>query len=618
MAYNWTNKGSEKHDYQKVLFEYYFEPLKLNKNNLRTIKKQRDKNKEDYEELFNLYQNDDCLPMAFKKKNNVFIKYLMTLAERNKKDPNKIQSAIVMSKVCKCGHCKSDIDCLKLNMEPFIFIAADFANKEILDWLTTEKGIDVNYVDDHDENVLYYSSHLTNLEFIKWLIHEKKVNYTHISSKFRNNLLFKACSFDNLNLVKYLLDELSFDFNYTNRLGQLCIFHCCYAKTFKVLDYLTERFSLDLPNIKDNYDLTIMHNSRSILFLDYVIKKYKFDINQFNPEKQHHLIFYAVSFESTELIDYVIENSNITLYNVDKSKNSILYLSAVILNKYKFTKYLIKKYNIDVNYKNIKGRNILTTAIKNYNYNTSRWIIENTDIDIYQKNKDGYNLISDVIHYFDDEDDDCFRDFKDFIIYLFKFSKFKFKPSYMFDICSDKETPEINIKILDFIINTFKPNMNYFNRRGENLLIIAILFKMDIKFIKYIINLDLINLFHTDNEDKDAFYHCYSHEQGSDIIYLIHVKQNATYIKSNKQLEKIKEMYASLLRTKQEIENMKSSNILEDSGTDLSFEQFNITDQDKINMFDDLLAYTTSLKLQVLTMGGEPISCKNESVDSLI
>ena len=160
--------------------------------------------------------------------------------------------------------------------------------------------------------------------------------------------------------------------------------------------------------------------------------------------------------------------------------------------------------------------------------------------------------------------------------------------------------------------------MNYFNSRGENLLILAILFKMDIEFIKYIINLDLIDLFHSDNENRDAFYHCYSHEKGSDIIYLIHVKQNEIYIKNNKKLQQVKNMYAGLLRTKQEIKKMNSSNVLEDSGNDLSFDQFNITNQDKISMFDDLLAYTTSLKLQVLTMGGEPIPCKSESVDCLI
>ena len=85
-----------------------------------------------------------------------------------------------------------------------------------------------------------------------------------------------------------------------------------------------------------------------------------------------------------------------------------------------------------------------------------------------------------------------------------------------------------------------------------------------------------------------------------------------------KENKKIKILYGELIRNKQEIKTESKSTKLQDSGCDFNFDQINITEQDKVTMFDDLLAYSTSLKLQILTSGGEPPTCKNKTIDSLI
>lgn len=617
MAYNWNNKSSEKHEFQKVLFEYYFSPLKLTKSNLKTIKKQKDKNKENYEKLFDLYHHDDCLPTAFKVNNNVLVKYLMDIPEKYKNN-TEYSSNIMMTKVCNCSRCKGNMGCLSKNIHPFLFMAADYGNREIVEWLITDKKLDIHYIDENDENILFYSAHLKDLTFIKWLIEEKKINYNHVTKKNKKNLLHNACYFDNLELVIYLLDELKFDINSKNYMGQTCIYYCCHSKTTRALDYLTSRFSYDLKSITDNFDLTIMHNSRNEVFLEHIIKHYNFNINDYNPKKQNHLIFYAASFQNTNLIDYILKNSDITLYNVDKYQNSILYHSVVLQHNFKFSKNLIEKYKLNVNYQNSKGHNILFSAISNYNYSAAKWIILNTDIDVFQKEKKGYDIINDLIHYFDEDSDQYFDEFKDFMKFIFKNTKLKFEPKYMFDICSDKHDPNVNIKILKFILETFKPDINYIDKYGENLLIKAISFKIDVDFIKYLINLNLIDLYHKDKKGKDAFYHCYQHEHGSDITYLIHHKKNYAHFKMLEQLQLVKTKYGNLLRSKQEIEQYSPKNVLEDSGTDFSFDEFNLTNQDKINLFDDLLAYTTRLKLQVLTLDQEPMPCKSEQINKLV
>ena len=96
-------------------------------------------------------------------------------------------------------------------------------------------------------------------------------------------------------------------------------------------------------------------------------------------------------------------------------------------------------------------------------------------------------------------------------------------------------------------------------------------------------------------------------------------KKNINLINFVSKYKQLKEMYAELLRTKHHVQTKPViKDKLNDSGNDMSFDALKITNQDKINMFDDLLTYTTSLKLQVLTSGKEPIECKNKQIDELV
>lgn len=617
MSYIWIPKSNEKHDFQCVLFEYYFKPLTLSKSNLKIIKKQtKNKNKKEYEELFDLYKQDKCLVNAFKYTNIPLIKYLITLPEKCIQD-TKFCSEVILSNTCTCSKCKrNNLDSISFQKEPFIFMAANFGNQEIVEWLCCEEKIDINYVDQHNENILFYAAHLKDLKFIKWLINDKKVNYKILNSN-NSNLLFKACTLDNLNLVKYLIDELEFDIYYQNNTKQTCLYNCCFSNTTQVFDYLVEKYSIDFKNFRDKYDVTIMQNSRTVPFLEHMIKNYDYDIDEIDDVNHNNLLFYAVSFEIIELIDYILKNSSSSIYQIDKQNNSLLYMPLIMFEDYKLSSKLINRYKINVNYKNNKGHNILFSAISKSKFKTAAWIIKNTKVDLFQKESKGYNIMNDLIHYFDNEDD--FSDFKYLMKYIFEETDFKYDDKYLFDICSDKSSPKINIMILNFMIETFKSNIKYIDKRGQDLLIRAVDFNMDIEFIKYLINLNGINLYLKDKDGKDAFYYAYKHKKGSDLTYYIYEKKNINLINFVSKYKQLKEMYAELLRTKHHVQTKPViKDKLNDSGNDMSFDALKITNQDKINMFDDLLTYTTSLKLQVLTSGKEPIECKNKQIDELV
>lgn len=617
MAYNWIVKGSEKNEFQRVLFEHYFSPLKLNKTNLKIIKKQsQNENKKEYEELFELYKNDKCLPTAFKYSNNSLIKYLITLIDKSTDEPSKFCSHVMLAKVCTCSNCKRDnLDCMTYKRDPFLFMAADYANQEIINWLTSELKVDINYTDDHHENILFYSTHFKDITFIKWLINDKKINYKILNTN-KSNLLFKACISDNLNLVKYLIDELEFDINYENKLKQTCLYYCCYSKTTEVFDYLVQKYSIDFKNLRDSFNITIMQNSRTIQFLEHLIKNYDYDIDHIDKINKNNLLFYATSFENIDLIDYIFKNSSSSIYEVDKHANSILYISLIILEAYELSSTLIKKYKIDVNHINEKGHNILFSAISKSKFQTAKWIIKNTNIDLFHKQKEGYDIMNDLIHYFDHEED--FEDFKDLMKYIFTNTNFKYNHKYIFDICCDKSSHQINIMILNFMIKAFKSNIRYTDKKGQDILIRAITFDMDIEFIKYLITFKGVDVFLKDKDGKDAFYYAYNHKNFSEITYNIYTHKNNTLMSLIPKHLQLKQMYSDLIREKHELEKKQKTNTLNDSGTDLNFDVVKITDQDKINMFDDLLTYTTNLKLQVLTAGKEPIECKNQTLSELV
>ena len=158
MAFNWTNKGSDKHNFQKVLFESSFQ-LELCKNNLKTIKKQSHENKVKYQELFNLYHHDDCFLKAFEYKNNAFIKYLINLPDNLLKNKDKLSSQLMFKKICKCGKCEDEcFNPLNWKKDHFIFMAAEYGNQEIIEWLITEKGISLDILNKYQENILYYAA----------------------------------------------------------------------------------------------------------------------------------------------------------------------------------------------------------------------------------------------------------------------------------------------------------------------------------------------------------------------------------------------------------------------------------------------------------------------------
>jgi hypothetical protein len=618
MAYNWIVKGSEKHEFHRIIFEYYFKPLELSKSNLKTIKKQTtNKNKKEYEELFELYKHDECLMKAFKYTNIPLIKYLITLPDKCKQN-SKFCSEVILSKVCTCSKCqRNNFDSISFQKDPFLFMAADFGNKEIVEFLCSEEKLDLNHIDKHNENILYYTTHLSDLTFIKWLINDKKVDY-NITTSNKSNLLFKACISDNLNLVKYLIDELKFDIDYQNNFKQTCLYHCCHCKTTRVFDYLVETYSIDFKNLRDNYNITIMQNSRTVPFLEHMIKKYDYDIDHIDEINKNNILFYACSFENVDLIDYILKNSSSSLYEIDKQNNYILYVTLIILETYELSSKLIKKYKIDVNHQNIKGHNILFSAISKSNFKTAKWIIQNTDINLFHKEKKNYDIINDLIHYFDHEDE--YDDFKDLMKYIFEKTDFKYHDKYLFDICCDKSSPNINIMILKFMIQTFKSNIRYTDNKGQDILIRAIKFDIDIEFIKYLITLKGVDVFLKDKEGKDAFYYAYQHKDFAEITYNIYNHKNNTLMSLIPKHLQLKKMYGDLLKTKHELETKPPvvKNTLHDSGNDLSFDSFNITEQDKISMFDDLLTYTTNLKLQVLTLGREPVECKNKKIDELV
>lgn len=630
MAYHEANKGSEKYEFQKVLFEHYFS-CSLSKSNLNNIRKQKHKNKSEYEELYSYYQQAECLPKGFEYGNDDFVKYMIDFSEKKLNNPTKYSSQMLLSKVCKCESC--GIDCensSRWKVESFILMAAEYGSKNIIEWLISEKKIKIDYIDNHGQNILFYASKYKDSKFMSWLIDDMKVD-VNLIDKYGNNILSEACVNDNLEIVKYLIDEKGFDVDKLNKYQQSCIYSCCHAKTNNVFDYLVSKYSIDIHNITDKYGLSVMHNSRRTTFLNHLIKNYKFDIESTNSHNEKNIMFYATSFKNLGIIDYVIKNSSFTIYNIDEEQNSILYISLVLLKDFEFSQHLIKRYKFDINYKNIEGKNILFSAISDGDYETVQWIITNTKIDITALNGDRYDIISDLIYYLNvstqkydskskvkidkTEDEinldiiDQIEKFKKLINFIFKNNYLKFKNKYILDICCDKSHPEINIMILEFFLKYYDADINYTDRDDKNILMRSISFNMNTTFICYIVCKTKINIFHIDSKKCDAYKYTYKHKENGIIMHRINEKKNNEYFK-------LKQLYEDTIRnslTKVEPEKSK----LTDSGCDLNFDQVQLNDEDKINLFDELLAHATDLKFQVLTSGKEPVESKNAVINEL-
>jgi hypothetical protein len=124
-------------------------------------------------------------------------------------------------------------------------------------------------------------------------------NFININSYF-----LSACQNNNINIIKYLLENYKIDINYKDKLGNNCLFYASCSNDINTIKYLQ--------------------------------RKYKFDINMENYSKKNCLMFACTFINDIHLIEKLVESIDSFDENIPRHPDKNY------LNNLDIIKYLIE------------------------------------------------------------------------------------------------------------------------------------------------------------------------------------------------------------------------------------------------------------------------------------
>lgn len=285
-----------------------------------------------------------------------------------------------------------------------------FSNFTTLSYLLLSKEVDLNFA-------LLTAIDYDNLLLTKWLIkHKEKLNKEEIS-KQKSGFLYYATRNENIEILKFLLQQKEIDNINMKYKGKAPIFVAIETENFDVYKFLIEQKQINF-NIKDFSGKKLIHIScehkNTEILKDLLINRNdKIDINSFdkNNDTPLHL---ACGNGNIEIIDtlfkYCKQEIQLNIKN-KKGKTPIMMgcLSKKINNRlniiqqiYNFVKTEEKKIEL-INLKGPLNKTILHMACENKEIKIVRFLISLPGINVNAVDNDNRTaLMSSIFYGFDD------------------------------------------------------------------------------------------------------------------------------------------------------------------------------------------------------------------------
>jgi ankyrin repeat protein len=112
------------------------------------------------------------------------------------------------------------------------------------------------------------------------------------------NLLEYACLHNNLNIVKYLIENLNMCPKYEDPINGNLLEYACYNNKLDIIKYLIEEYKMSPYDILQNganlLEYAQWNNYRDIV--DYLINDRKMKINEISIESKYMMILFLIFF----------------------------------------------------------------------------------------------------------------------------------------------------------------------------------------------------------------------------------------------------------------------------------------------------------------------------------
>jgi ankyrin repeat protein len=165
--------------------------------------------------------------------------------------------------------------------------------------------------------------------------------------------LLKVCGFNNnLERIKYFIDDLKMDISKTDRYGYNCLMYACYEnENSDIIKYLIEdkKISVSETNVYGQTCLmAACRNNKNLNVIKYLIEDKKMDISQTDCEGRNSLMFACYENKNIDVIRYLVKETKINLNQTDKKGYTCLQYACEANENLEIIKYLIEETNVEM------------------------------------------------------------------------------------------------------------------------------------------------------------------------------------------------------------------------------------------------------------------------------
>jgi hypothetical protein len=215
-----------------------------------------------------------------------------------------------------------------------------------------------------------------NLNVIKYLVDELKIDLKH-TNYIGDNGFTIACKMNpNLNIIRYLVDELKMNVMHVNRNNDNGFIHACYDNpSLEIIRYLIEDLKMDINHEDNNVGNGFINacdnpNPDIIRYLsentnieqrldEYFFRDFKRIVkNQLNTN--NYIRFIELIETGIKTYEYENENDRSEMTDLFKNINSLM-LKKSIINEFNINDPFDLKFKIFVT-----KFDVLTTSVKNH------------------------------------------------------------------------------------------------------------------------------------------------------------------------------------------------------------------------------------------------------------
>jgi hypothetical protein len=249
-------------------------------------------------------------------------------------------------------------------------------------------------------NCLSFACRHNSLNIIKYLVEERKMDIHHTNRSETTYLMEASLGNNCTTIIKYLIEECNIDPTILNKKGFDCLAYACMRNTsISIIKYLIEEYKMNINRVYENgldcLALACRKNS-SVNVIDYLVDDQKMNIHNVTKDGRNYLEL-ACKENTVTVVKHLINKYNIR-FSTDKLCYECFFAACANNSHLDVIKYLHKTYNLNLEYKNDRGKTCLTSAYANPESRViGKYFIEETNADIYSICEDYWNELVPVI-----------------------------------------------------------------------------------------------------------------------------------------------------------------------------------------------------------------------------